>query len=141
MSQIRTGDQLARFVRKVRVQEGDDACWLWVGAVQSRGYGSVGIDGRTHLAHRVSYQTFVAPIPDDLQIDHTCRVHQCVRPSHLEPVTHRENALRGEGAGRTECKWGHPLEGENLYVKPSTGRRECVTCRREQKDRWRERAA
>ena len=47
------------------------------------------------MAHRFAYEEYVGPIPDGLQIDHLCRNKWCVNPEHLEPVTCRENALRG----------------------------------------------
>src|SRR4029453_6216720 len=58
------------------------------------------------------------------------RVKPCVRPSHLEAVTHRVNVLRGEGlsaqrAPRTTCRAGHPLPPRD----PKTGRRRCALCR------------
>ena len=34
------------------------------------------------------------PIPPRKQIDHLCRNRRCVRPSHLEMVTHRKNQRR-----------------------------------------------
>ncbi|MDP9192333.1 MAG: hypothetical protein M3P06_11600 [Acidobacteriota bacterium] len=58
----------------------------------------------------------------------------CVRPDHLEVVTHKENNLRGHSfaarnARKTHCKHGHPFEGDNLHLTPTGGRR-CVTCMR-----------
>lgn len=53
------------------------------------------IDGRTFCAHRLLYELLVEPVPDDLQMDHLCRTPTCVNPSHLEPVTPRENVRRG----------------------------------------------
>jgi hypothetical protein len=72
-------------------------CWVWQRALRTSGYGawtrrSDGLHGR--YAHAVSYETFVGPIPDGLQIDHLCRTRACVNPAHLEPVTQRENMQR-----------------------------------------------
>ena len=57
-------------------------------------------------------------------------------PEHLEPVTVRENLLRGEGpsalhAKKTHCPQGHPYAGDNLYIHPTRGLRYCRTCGRE----------
>lgn len=35
-------------------------------------------------------------IPDDSELDHLCKVPACVRPDHLEAVTHAENMRRGD---------------------------------------------
>lgn len=47
------------------------------------------------MAHRLSYEAHVGPIPKRLLLDHTCRMRCCINPDHLEPVTVQENTLRG----------------------------------------------
>lgn len=69
-------------------------CRVWTGSRLRAGYGRLTIDGRTHLAHRVSYETFVAPIPAGLTIDHLCLNKACILPAHLEVVTVQENIRR-----------------------------------------------
>jgi hypothetical protein len=71
-------------------------------------------------AHRASYRLFVAPIPEELELDHLCRNRSCVHPFYLEPITHRENLMRGDTiaaryAAQTHCKHGHPKTPENTY--------------------------
>jgi len=113
-------------------------CWTWTGYTSGFGYGRVKLRSgaqRTANAHRVFYECLVGPIPDGLQLDHLCRVRNCVNPDHLEPVTQRENVLRGVGlsavnARKTHCSQGHPLSGDNLKIEVS-GRRRCLACRRE----------
>lgn len=121
-----------------------ESCWLWQGSVGSHGYGMVSVAGRPLLAHRYFYQELAGPIPDGLELDHLCRVPLCVRPDHLEPVTHRENLLRGmsrAGVGmRTNaCMQGHPYTPENTYQHPTKARRLCRICNRERdrKRGWR----
>lgn len=106
-------------------------CWLWTGAVQNRGYGNF----RSKLAHRVSYEKYVGPIPKGLTLDHLCKNRLCVNPKHLEPVTQYVNNMRGDGptainSRKTHCANGHALEGENiLIVKRKDGvRRRCRLC-------------
>jgi len=115
------------------IPEPNTGCWLWIGCGNHRGYGQIKIAGVQHLAHRVSYELFVGPIPAGLQIDHLCRVRCCVNPSHLEPVTGLENARRGLGgsneSAKTHCPQGHAYTPENTCV--CRGARHCRQCNRD----------
>lgn len=78
-----------------RLEFTSGGCWVFLGATQTRGYGSVAIGGgRSGLAHRVAYEALVGPIPAGLTLDHLCEVKRCVNPTHLEPVTRAENVRR-----------------------------------------------
>ena len=121
-------------------------CHVWTGARISSGYGTVSIDGRTHLVHRVRYEREVGPIPDSLVVDHwACDngPRGCCNPHHCRPVTRRENNLRSESraavlAARTHCPRGHPLSGKNLRpALLARGIRKCAECER-QRDRARQ---
>lgn len=130
-----TGDPLgsSRVPRADRLWakvEKTETCWLWTGYVNNKGYGLIsrGSPATTYerkLVHRVAYELEVGPIPEGLEIDHLCRVRNCVRPDHLEPVTRHENVLR---ARRDECPQGHSLlDSSNVYLW--RGSRLCRTCR------------
>lgn len=74
-------------------------CWLWLGTINRAGYGRAWDGARSgRQAHRVVYEQLIGPVPDDLDLDHLCRVRLCVRPSHVEPVTHAENIRRAKEA-------------------------------------------
>jgi len=113
-----------------------DTCWLWAEPLRA-GYGMIKNEGgRPVGAHRVVYELLVGPIPDGLHLDHLCRVRNCVNPTHLEPVTRRENILRGESfaaanRAKTHCPQGHEYNGMNTRVSQS-GKRHCRPC-----DTWR----
>jgi len=78
-----------------RLDASSGECWRWVGW-NGDGYGLFRVWGRVVPAHRLAYRDFGNALDDALDIDHLCRVHGCVRPSHLEPVTHAENIRRGK---------------------------------------------
>lgn len=109
-------------------------CFLWFGRIDEDGYGRFRW-GATQMmkAHRAAYLLYVGPIPDGLTLDHLCRVRSCVNPRHVEPVTNRENALRGLGQGahnakKIMCVHGHEFSPENTYRRPSRPRRDCRIC-------------
>lgn len=131
---------LDRFLAKVEMPSGPDGCWIWIAAKSKAGYGKFwfGPERGQGEAHRFSYETFVGPIPADLELDHfRCDRRDCVNPYHVRPVTVRENSLRGNGfaarnRAKTHCPAGHPLELGNLRAdRLRTGRRTCLTCARE----------
>lgn len=72
-----------------------ETCWLWAGARNPAGYGHFRRSGTTYNAHRFAYELLVGPVEKGLQIDHLCRVRNCVRPSHMEAVTPLINTRRG----------------------------------------------
>lgn len=49
------------------------------------------------------YEQVVGPIPAGMTIDHLCRVRACMRPSHLEAVSHAVNIHRGVATKLTEA--------------------------------------
>lgn len=77
-------------------------CWIWLGSKTAAGYGQIIVSGRRRgpkaYVHRLMFEMFKGPIPDGMEVDHLCRNTSCVRPKHLEAVTHRENMLRAPDA-------------------------------------------
>lgn len=86
----------SRFWSKV---EKTETCWLWKAALlQSGGYGQFWMNNTMLRAHRVAYEFLVSPIPDGMQLDHTCHTPACVNPDHLRPVTDQQNRQNLKGA-------------------------------------------
>lgn len=120
------------------IEDPETHCWVWQLRI-SAGYGYAYRPGGEAIgAHRLYYEELVGPIPEGLEPDHLCRNKACCNPGHLEPVTHRENSLRGEGAcavnaRKTHCKHGHPFDEENTSVNRH-GHRRCLACRKRHND-------
>lgn len=120
-----------RILSSIEVNEA--GCWVWQKYTTPKGYGRIG----RLRAHRVAFEVFRGTIPAGLEIDHLCRVRNCVNPDHLEPVTGRENIMRSDAppainARKTECDKGHPFDNQNARVRPN-GRRACRRCDRDRK--------
>lgn len=117
----------------------EGGCWIWGGALNDGGYGVFrlsGSDGAMTRVHRFAYELLVGPIPEGLELDHTCRIHPCANPAHLEPTTQKVNTLRGvspmaENARKKKCPQGHLYDEANTYVG-ADGHRQCLTCRTEE---------
>src|SRR6185295_14251069 len=88
-------------------------CWEWKSGLNRKGYGCFFLNGKQMRAHRASLLLHGKELIQGLQVDHICRVRNCVNPAHLEQVTHKENQKRGL-VFKTHCKRGHEQKGENL---------------------------
>lgn len=90
-----------RFLRQADSHGLDpEMCWLWTGAQNTNGYGRF-IDGNQHkLAHRVSYELFVGPIPDGMNVCHACDNRKCVNPHHLWVGSQTDNLRDAVAKGR-----------------------------------------
>lgn len=137
-----------RLLRAVAVNS-ETGCWEWQRAKNQHGYGRVGQDGKNRFAHRVSYEAFVGPIPDGLNVCHRCNNKGCVNPEHLYAASQRQNIIDAwrdglkertreksresfaakvnERRTRTHCTHGHEYTAENTYLY--RGYRHCRACR------------
>jgi len=111
-----------------------DGCWGWGSAMYPTGYSPVRFKGKQKMAHRVSYEIFIGPIPDGMFVLHRCDNRQCTNPDHLFLGTQADNISDMMGKGRNyqsnkiKCIRGHSLSEAHVTKK---GHRQCQECRRE----------
>ena len=75
-----------------------EACWIHIGVWQDgKGYKKIKWRGHSRYVHRVMWTIHKGTIPEGLILDHKCRNPACCNPEHLEPVSTKENTLRGNG--------------------------------------------
>jgi len=142
---INYGDQILEdFWEKIIVDK-DSGCWIWTSNVIHE-YGYFALNGKKILTHRFVYELNKGKIPNGLELDHLCRNRRCCNPDHLEPVTRRENLLRGltgllTGKLNLEkkyCKNGHLFNQENTYLRKDKLGRECKQCSKSRNLKFRE---
>ena len=134
-----------RFESKINKTQ---SCWLWVGSINSRGYGQFWENKKSYQAHRYSWSIYVGEIPNGLYICHKCDVKECVNPAHLFAGTPSQNMQDCIQKKRFSCpsikgfcKKGHPYIGENILVTKKQTL--CRTCQnmRARKSYWKAKEA
>jgi hypothetical protein len=129
--------EIERYWEKVEINNPND-CWLWIAGKNELGYGI--FNPKAHVrykAHKYLYELLHGIVPQGYELDHLCRVHNCVNPTHLEVVTHKENIRRAIGLNdigivnrmKTHCPREHLYNTENTYISPK-GKRICRLCRK-----------
>lgn len=108
-----------------------NGCTEWIGSRSKFGYGQIGVDDKSMLAHRLSFFLHHGYLPEVIM--HTCDNPSCVNVAHLREGSLTENHKDMIEKGRhwqqraTSCRKGHPKTDEN---KNSEGAcRACVNQR------------
>lgn len=112
-------DALDRFATKVNVT---DACHLWTGAINSKGYGTLKIRNTagkwvSGLAHRFAYEQAFGHIPAGMVVDHECRIRSCVNPAHLRAATNKQNLENRESSSMRGVTWNKKHKAWQAKVK------------------------
>jgi hypothetical protein len=111
-----------------------DSCWLWTRS-KINGYGAFKAGPwnaqRGVLAHRYAWEHLRGPIPEGYELDHLCRVRNCVNPEHLEPVLPQVNFLRSMNQSAIAARTNRCIRGHSLAdaYRRRDGGRSCRQCR------------
>jgi len=130
-------------IRHLFINDTDECVYLprppsWA---KGNGYDEVVVSGKRWLAHRLSYEINVGPIPAGMVIDHVCHNidldcvgvcphRRCINPRHLDVVTRARNALTGRSPSAQHARQEFCIRGHPFEVK-SDGKRYCYTCVRD----------
>lgn len=133
---------MERLLSRVVIDE-STGCWLFTGAKNSHGYGTLEFRGRQDIAHRMSWALHRGDIPAGMWVLHRCDVPPCCNPDHLflgdAKANNADMAAKGrhDRQQRTHCPQGHPYSGENLFLNKRGDRvfRVCRICKRESQRR------
>lgn len=92
---------MARLLRNLEGTSEPGACLLWAGKKNQGGYGEIQHGKRVWKVHRLMWTLIVGPVPDDVEVCHSCDTPACVRVDHLFLGTHLQNmrdmAEKGRG--------------------------------------------
>lgn len=109
-------DPITRIFMKTEVT---DTCWLYKGAINSWGYGSIRIDGKTLHVHRFLYETFFGPLGKNQLCCHTCDVPNCINPAHIFIGSSKDNSddMRRKNRAAIGSKQGKSKLKEDDIIK------------------------
>lgn len=76
-------------------------CWIWIGSLDSYGYGLIASGRGPRLAHRVSWELHNGNIERQTHVLHRCDTPCCVNPMHLFLGSHADNMRDCAKKGRS----------------------------------------
>jgi hypothetical protein len=108
---------LCRRLESKIIPEPNSGCHLWLGTLTGTlDYGCIKVRGRTTVVHKVIWEKANGPVPERMEVCHSCDVPSCCNLDHLFLGTHEDNmrdmSKKGR-AGRRGAKM--PLDPEKRY--------------------------
>ncbi len=88
--------RLAKYI----IKDPETGCWNWISATVSKGYGVLSVNGKMQYVHRLVWEREHGPIPNGMQVCHSCDNPRCCNPEHLFLGTRSDNMLDMVNKGR-----------------------------------------
>lgn len=105
-----------RFWDKVQ-KLGPDECWNWTAGKSNQGYGHFKYKKHLINAHRFAWSLTHGPVPDNLDVLHTCDNESCCNPSHLFLGSQSDNMIDMVKKGRHRNKFQQLTEQQVKAIK------------------------
>ena len=108
-----TPEIMSRFESKIWIHP--NGCWK---TNTTQRYASFFINGKTELAHRVSFYIYIGNIEYKKHVLHRCR-NKCLNPSHLYIGTHKDNMKDRieDGTSNIGFKHGKAIFNEKKVIE------------------------
>lgn len=123
-----------------KIRNAKSGCWEWTASTNGTGYArwTEGMDKPSWRVHKLMYQLTTGEVLPRTKkatdvIDHICNNKLCVRPSHLQRITQRENVMRNPKHSGNRVGYHVGGHEPDIYItrkKQPTGLyTECKNCR------------
>lgn len=88
-----TTKSLYQWLTEITLSSESDECLLWPYSRNAQGYGQIKPPNvnKPVLVHRLAYEIKHGPIPQGLEVCHSCDIPPCFNVRHLFKGTHAEN--------------------------------------------------